>query len=284
MVPLQPMHSYKYVQLEVSAPEEELREQLIALLAPLGFEGFEEGASALHAFGPAEAVDTAAVSDLLSRMHCTYSFTGIPEQNWNALWESNFDPVRVGDFAGVRAHFHPAFDPPVQYDVRITPKMSFGTGHHATTRLVMQTMQQLPIAGSTVLDFGTGTGILAILAALMGAAQVVAIDNDDWSIDNARENLEVNGTSRILLEKADNLAPYAPVSLLMANINKHILLEAAPLFASKVLPGGYLVLSGLLHTDEEDMCAAVPSEFFEKIETTRLGDWICIVFAKRLME
>lgn len=276
------MNAEKYVLLQVQVASQDQAETMVALLTPLGFDGFEENDTALSGYGLTGAVQLDEVEALLAQLGYTYTITYIAEQNWNALWESNFEPVRVGDFAGVRAHFHPPFHPPVTYDIHITPKMSFGTGHHATTRMVMECMQQLPVQGCSVLDFGTGTGILAILAALMGAKSVVAIDNDEWCITNSKENTAVNGVDFVDVHLADSIAPYAAVDILLANINKHILLQAAPLFSERVLPGGYLVMSGLLYTDEEDICNSLPSEIFEKKEVKHLGDWIAIVFQKNV--
>ncbi len=131
------------------------------------------------------------LNDLTSSLQLSFSKTIIEETNWNQVWESNFDPVIVDDFVAVRAHFHEPIKN-VQHEIVITPKMSFGTGHHATTYMMMQQMRELDFAGKNVFDFGTGTGVLAILAEKLGAQKVIAIDNDDWSIENADENVKRN--------------------------------------------------------------------------------------------
>jgi ribosomal protein L11 methyltransferase len=120
----------------------------------------------------------------------------IPEQNWNEEWEQNFQPVVVDDFCAVRAHFHAPIST-VKHEIIITPKMSFGTGHHATTYMMMQQMQNIDFNNKSVFDFGTGTGILAILAEKCGAKEIIAIDNDEWSYKNAEENLEMNSVKKL---------------------------------------------------------------------------------------
>ncbi len=147
----------------------------------------------------------------------------IEKQNWNALWESNFEPVQVDDFVGVRAGFHAPFGGVVEHDIVITPKMSFGTGHHGTTYCVMQLMRGIDFANKSVFDFGTGTGILAILAQKLGAGPVLAVDNDDWCIENASENIIVNNTQSIEIEKVNDANLNKKFNIIIANINKNII-------------------------------------------------------------
>jgi ribosomal protein L11 methyltransferase len=152
---------------------------LIALLSEETFEGFEETQDTLVAIIAEPEYQAEAIKTLADAQNVSFSVQRIQQQNWNAQWESDFQPVIVPGFCTVRASFHPpATDTP--YEIIITPKMSFGTGHHATTQLMMAQMQNLDIAGKKIFDFGTGTGILAILSKKLGAADVVAIDNDEW--------------------------------------------------------------------------------------------------------
>jgi ribosomal protein L11 methyltransferase len=175
--------------------------------------------------------------------------TVIKATNWNQLWESNFQPVVVDDFAGIRASFHEPIKG-VRYEIVITPKMSFGTGHHATTCLMIRQMCEIIFSGKTVMDFGTGTGILSILAEKMGAASIIAIDNDEWSITNATENLEKNICSKIKVEKADSAAGEKSYDIILANINKNVIIDNLSTLVKQLEPGGILVLSGLLASDE----------------------------------
>jgi ribosomal protein L11 methyltransferase len=167
--------------IQVSIKTEEWQEVLIALLTEIGYEGFEQEEALLKAFINKDAFDRAALEALLGEYGVEYEEQEIGERNWNAEWEANFQPVVVDGFCAVRAHFHPPM-PEVEHELVITPKMSFGTGHHATTYMMLQAMRGIDLRGKRVLDFGTGTGVLAILAERLGAAEVVAIDNDDWSI------------------------------------------------------------------------------------------------------
>ncbi|MCU0403830.1 MAG: 50S ribosomal protein L11 methyltransferase, partial [Chitinophagaceae bacterium] len=176
-----------YLQYRIQCKEEESREMLIAVLSELGFEGFEEETGFLIATATEGSLDEREVGDWLNESGFSFTMEKLEEQNWNAIWESDFSPVEVDDFAAVRAHFHQPV-PHVRYDLIITPKMSFGTGHHATTNLMIRALKDLEVSGKSVFDFGTGTGVLAILASKMGALVVEAVDIDSWSIENAREN------------------------------------------------------------------------------------------------
>ncbi len=265
----------RYIQIEFQNISSEQSDILIAELSHIGFEGFEEEEDRLKAFIPAADVDDALVKEVAERNNISYYQTFIEDTNWNAVWESNFQPVIVDDFAAIRADFHS----PVagaEHDIVITPKMSFGTGHHATTYMMIQQMREIDFAGKTIFDFGTGTGVLGILAEKLGAKNILAIDNDDRSIDNAAENIERNGCSRINLEKADHLQADKQFDILLANINKNVILDNFSSLVKKLSPGGIVLLSGLLIEDEAAILAQVDKfslKFSGKI--TDRG-WICI--------
>lgn len=235
-----------YIKVTITGQDQESKDVLVANLSELGYEGFEELPQLLHAFIPEDLYDESVMLEFLQG--AAFSKEIIGEQNWNALWEQDFQPVYVGEFCGIRASFHEA-RPGVQYDIVITPKMSFGTGHHATTYMMVEWMQHLDISSKKVLDFGTGTGVLAVLAEKMGAESIVAIDNDDWSIDNARENIAENNCSRIELQKADHLALNQQFEVILANINKNVLLSQMKTLQQHLAKGGVIVLSGLLAGD-----------------------------------
>lgn len=236
--------------IEVSIlAEADRQEVLIALLADMGYDGFEQQDELLKAYIPETGFDESRLKSL----GVEYGVGRIEERNWNEQWEKSFQPVVVGGFCAVRAHFHDPM-PGIPYELVITPKMSFGTGHHATTYLMLQAMQFLPFGGKRVLDFGTGTGVLAILAEKLGAAEVQAIDNDDWSIANARENAEANGCRLITIEKRDRIdVSRAPFDVILANINKHVILEQLSCMEQQLARGGVILLSGLLAEDSEDV-------------------------------
>jgi ribosomal protein L11 methyltransferase len=205
----------------------------------------------------------------------TYIASEIEKQNWNEVWESNFEPVQVEDFVGIRASFHQPIQG-VEHEIVITPKMSFGTGHHATTYLVMQAMRQLDWKNKSVFDFGTGTGILAILAEKLGAESVLAIDNDDWCIENATENVVINLCSKIKIAKANSAEMGRRFDIILANINKHIILSNITYLGNSLQKGGLILLSGLLEEDESDILIACHSAGWKHQITNKRNGWIVI--------
>jgi ribosomal protein L11 methyltransferase len=263
------------IQIEIGASDEILRETLIAQLASIGFEAFEEMPETLKAFIPASQYDKLLLLSVLGDL--SFQESEIEKQNWNALWESNFEPVQVEDFVGIRASFHEAIQG-VEHEIVITPKMSFGTGHHATTYLVMQAMRKLNWENKTVFDFGTGTGILAILAEKLGAKQILAIDNDDWCIENATENLEINQCKNIEVTKADSALLEKRFDIILANINKHIILANISFLAKALESGGTILLSGLLVEDESDILKACESVGWTHQLTNTRNGWIVCQF------
>jgi ribosomal protein L11 methyltransferase len=293
--------SKEYIQIAFDFSNQDQFELLVAELSELGFEGFNEeeleegrndgvdlsgrlgiGAGHCKTFMLADQFETELVQNeldiIFNQYNLTYSKSVIKEQNWNAIWESNFDPVRVGDFVGIRAHFHPDFEPAVEYDIKITPKMSFGTGHHPTTFSVMQLMQRLDFKGKTVYDFGTGTGILAILAEKLGAKKVHAVDNDDWCIENALENIQNNASKVITIEKVASALQKDQYDIVLANVNRHIIEANMEELTLTSKPGGILVLSGLLIEDQLDMIELAGSKSWIFQEAQPLDGWVSLLF------
>ncbi len=255
---------------------------LIAQLSEIGFDGFNEEQNHCKAYILSSELDKEEVENNLNNIFnqyiLTYSKSIIKEQNWNAVWESNFDPVRVGDFVGIKAHFHPNFDPAVQFEIKITPKMSFGTGHHATTFSVMQMMEHLHFKGKSVYDFGTGTGVLAILAEKLGASQVLAVDNDDWCIENANENIQNNDSKVIVVQKVASALQNAQFDIILANVNRHII-EANMLELTLVAhPTSQLILSGLLIEDQQDMIELASKNGWIFVKSQPLNGWVSLLF------
>ncbi|HET6255899.1 MAG TPA: 50S ribosomal protein L11 methyltransferase [Puia sp.] len=268
-----------HLQITIAITDPAQQEILIALLTELGYEGFEQQEDALLAFLPEAGFDAAALEAILQPYDLAYTTTLLAERNWNEEWEKNFTPVQVGEFCAVRAHFHPPI-PGVAYQLVITPKMSFGTGHHATTFMMLQAMQNLDFSGKTVLDFGTGTGVLAILAEKLGAAGILAIDNDDWSIQNAQENIIENNCIKISLLKLANLPKDRRFDVILANINKHVLIEKMAGMEQQLEPGGVILMSGLLHEDFQDIeNEAKNRQLSVSVRMTR-GSWICLKMEK----
>lgn len=266
-----------YLQLQVNNINSEQAEILIAQLSEVGFDGFEETADSLNAFINEAAYNEPAIAKIFDTIHLEYTKTIIAETNWNESWEKNFAPVIVEDFAAIRAHFHEPVKN-VQHEIIITPKMSFGTGHHATTFMMMQQMKDVDFNNKTVFDFGTGTGILAILAEKLGAVEILAIDNDEWSVENARENIEMNGCSRIIIQMADQPGNNKKFDIILANINKHVILEYAENLIAILNKNGLLLVSGLLTEDEADMLKAVSTLHIRHLKTLSRDKWICMIF------
>lgn len=265
---------------EISIPANPaVQELLVAELAELGFDGFEESADHLKAYIPEGELIEPELNILLSKYSLNYSKSIINKQNWNQLWESNFEPVQVDDFVGIRAGFHAPFTG-VAHEIVITPKMSFGTGHHATTWQVMKLMQQLDFRGKTVFDFGTGTGILAILAEKLGAKEVLAVDNDDWCIENTSENIVVNSCNCIDIQKVDDLQLAQQFDIILANINRNIILDNIAELVKATVAGGAVLLSGLLVTDEAEIREACGALGLEHRQTVEKSGWIALWFSR----
>lgn len=265
-----------HIQVTFSDIQPEQQEMLIAHLAEAGYEGFEEYTNELRAFIPEENYDRPFLHELAFKYQLMYIDERIEEQNWNEVWESNFQPVIVDDFVAIRAGFHEPVNG-VQYEIVITPKMSFGTGHHATTYMMVKQMQSIDFTGKSVFDFGTGTGILAILAEKLGAEKVIAVDNDDWSITNTTENLEHNHCSKVILEKAGEVGGPGRYDIILANINKNVILDNFSAIADHLDTGeGILLLSGLLEADEPEILGRVAEHTMTCVEKQEKNGWICL--------
>ncbi|GAA4329704.1 50S ribosomal protein L11 methyltransferase [Flaviaesturariibacter amylovorans] len=265
-----------HIQINIPASETE-QEVIIGLLADVAT-GFEQQDEQILAYLEEGSLSHEELTELLRGFSYTTEVLG--ERNWNAEWEKNFPPVIVHDFVAVRAHFH---DPiaGVRHELLITPKMSFGTGHHATTWQVMQQMEHIDFREKKVFDFGTGTGVLAILAEKLGAASVLATDNDPWSIENAQENAERNGCSRIDLQLSSEFPQGARFDVILANINRNVLLQYAAQLAAALLPGGYLLMSGLLVSDREVIEKAFANAGLEFRHYTEKNNWITLGFMNK---
>ena len=208
-----------------------------------------------------------------------FSIEKIAEENWNAKWESGFSPIKVNDFVAVRASFHSA-ESNVEYDLIITPKMSFGTGHHATTYMMLAAMQQINFSNKSVIDFGAGTGVLAILAAKMGAANVLAIDNDKWSIENIRENIEVNNCQKVVVLHAEAIPPASHANIILANITLNVLSQASEAIYNALEKEGYLLISGIFVTDIPAIGNVFIKDHYEKIAVFQREKWACILYRR----
>lgn len=255
---------------------------LIALLADLGFESFSTTDKGFEAYTQ-EEFDNESDIKLLSFDDFTFSYvrTVIPKTNWNEEWEKNFEPVYVDDLVCIRAHFHPK-SPVAKHDIIITPKMSFGTGHHDTTWLVSKTMFELDFKNKTILDMGCGTGILAILAKQLGAAKVSGIDIDDWSIENSIENAGINQVPDIEFTRGDAslLKDKDAFDIILANINKNVLKKDMTSYYQSLKKEGYLLLSGFFTADVEELKQLAISLGFTFENNYNKNEWAAIKLKK----
>ena len=268
-----------YIEIRFIEPSEEARDILIAMLSDLQYEGFEEEENILKAFIPKSLFNEERLKEIEEEFQLKYSVTELPDTNWNKVWESNFQPVIVENFCVVRAGFHePIKD--VEHEIIITPKMSFGTGHHATTYMMLQQMKDIDFKGKHVTDFGTGTGVLAILANKLGAASVIAIDNDNWSIENAAENFKNNSAISIDLKLADQPTVNGTCDVILANITRNVIQENFPLFNKYLAEKGILLLSGLLSDDKEHITSLASTYNFVLDKQLQRDNWISLKLIK----
>ena len=274
--------NYLEYHFKIDPATEAASDVLAALLADAGFETFEPDAQGLKAY-----VQTGQLSqDTLDRVVEDFPLPGVaisytkaqaPNENWNAVWESEtgFEPITIGRRFVV-------FDDRYTFPIRIRPQQAFGSGSHATTQTILQWLATKDLTGRRVIDAGCGTGILGIAAKLCGAEHVCGYDIDEWSVRNAQENAALNGVQMdVLLGDAGVLQQVAPAHLLLANINRNILLADLPAFSAHVLPGGQMVLSGFLEADVPLLVEAAHAVGMNTEEQRANGDWQMLVFTKK---
>jgi len=265
------------------SPTEIGAEILMAELAEVGFDSFEDTPTGIKAYIPKDSWNEQILQDiyLLSNPEFTisYQITEIEQVNWNEEWEKNFSPIVVEDLCTVRANFHPV--PNTRYDIVITPKMSFGTGHHETTYMMLQQLLPLSLEDTKVLDMGCGTGILAIMAALRGARDITAIDIDPWCVENATENVQQNNCFFITIKEGDvSLIVGEQYNLILANINRNILLSDIPAYTEALFPEGLLLVSGFYVEDLpaiKEKCQEEGLTYLNHIERNR---WVSAKFQR----
>ncbi|MBL7797998.1 MAG: 50S ribosomal protein L11 methyltransferase [Saprospiraceae bacterium] len=264
--------------------EPEIAEILPAFLSEAAFDTFEETPTALNAYLPASA-SLPDTEQLLDELRQQFAFEWdkefLPAQNWNEIWESNFQPVIVEDFCAVRADFHQP-QPGVQHELVINPKMAFGTGHHETTWMCLRALRELPCRGAKLLDYGCGTGVLAILAARLGAVEVEAVDIEEESYRNTLENSVANGVAEQITARCGTLAAVQGAGFdgILANINRNVILDSLPRLAELTKPGGWLLVSGILREDEAVVTDAAQQTGFMKQTVSARGNWLSIVFTQ----
>lgn len=256
---------------------------LIAELADIGFDTFEESETGFDGFIIEEQFDESALQQLLSEqdLDCKYVIKNIESQNWNEEWEKNFSPLVISENCYVRATFHDA-QPDYKYEIVIDPKMAFGTGHHQTTTMMMQYVLETDFTNKTVLDMGAGTAILGILAAKRGAKEIVAIDYDEVCYLSASENANLNGIVNLTsLHGGKEVIPQRTFDVILANINRNILLDQIHRYAEVLKPKGEIFFSGFYETPDLEMIKSHCEQFgLTYLNHKKMNDWVATKFVR----
>jgi ribosomal protein L11 methyltransferase len=278
----------KYVEVSFSIiPFEPWNEIIIANLSVLPYESFMEEGEYLKAYIQEQDFDPSDLTDLVLKLKTNkgviinYEYKNIEQQNWNHVWESHFEPVSINDQLHLLAPFH-IKDKYQGLIIEIEPKMSFGTGHHQTTFLMCEEISSLKLDGKYVLDMGSGTGVLSILAEKCGAKEILALDIESWSVENCEENTKRNKCSKIISKLGDIIDINGQsFDVIIANINKNVLLSHLPSYSKCINANGILLLSGFFETDAEDLISAAFKENLV-LKSKKIKDgWAMLCFLSR---
>lgn len=260
-----------------------MSEVIIALLGELPFDTFEEVNDGVLAYVKESDFSESLEAEIVAlgeNLNFSYSKTHIEAQNWNEVWESNFEIIVIEDFCGIRADFHAPIEG-VKYELVIHPKMAFGTGHHETTHEVILAMRDIDFGGKRVFDYGCGTGILAIMAGKLGAKEMIGVDNEfpayESTIENAATNQVPNVTSIFGTLKDVSQGDF---DVILANINRNIIVSSLPTLYEKLNTGGIILMSGFLKEDENHVRNAIEAIGLTYLQTRQRGNWICMKAVK----
>jgi ribosomal protein L11 methyltransferase len=278
-----------YISLEVNCPEDFI-EIFMAELAEIGFSTFQEKEDGSGLFAYSEEnqnIQASQVEELFQQYGelttVTYELGSVEKENWNADWEKNYQPIEVEDKILIRADFHPP-NPKFPIEIIVTPKMSFGTGHHETTYQMLNLMHDMDLKKTKVLDAGCGTGILAILASIKGASKVDAYDIDEWAVENTTENFSLNSIDKsdfqIWQGKVDTIPKSTIYDLILANINKNILLEDIQYLQKHIRKDAFLMLSGFYENDVDDILNECKKFSLELENQSVRNQWSALLLRK----
>ncbi|MCK9254807.1 MAG: 50S ribosomal protein L11 methyltransferase [Bacteroidales bacterium] len=272
--------NYIEVKADLKTKKSELGEILIAFLAEQGFESFSEENNFLYAYILETNFNKEDLEQLFENYDISYSIKIIPQQNWNKEWEKNFEPTIIEDILCIKAAFHD-INCKTKHTIIIEPKMSFGTGHHATTWMMCKLIADYEFTNKSVLDYGCGTGILAIFSAILGSQNILAIDIDEWAYENTKENVSKNNTPQIKAIQGDvNSIPEQKFDFIFANINLNILKKDIPRLAKHLNNNGEIFFSGFLNNEFiqiEKVCLENGLSFVKEIQR---DNWSACIFKK----
>jgi ribosomal protein L11 methyltransferase len=277
----------KYIQVTFSFTniQEYQQDLLISDLADIGYNTFEDTDLGFAAFVDIDTYDGAQLNAVLAQfegeIEYQYEVLEIEGKNWNEEWEKNFEPLIIDELCYVRATFHKA-QPQYPYEIVIDPKMAFGTGHHQTTTMMMQYILSTEMSGKEILDMGCGTGILAILAAKRGAARLVAIDYDEVCYQSTLENTALNGVTNLeAIWGGKEVIPTEQYDIILANINRNILLDQIPVYDTVLKTGGFIYFSGFYESPDLELIKQACEPFgIHYVDHKKIGDWVAACFKK----
>jgi ribosomal protein L11 methyltransferase len=274
-----------YTRLQVIC-DSEYSEILMAEIAEAGFDTFMENEKGFEAYVEQTNYDKEKLNEVKEKYGqftpVVFYQDRIEKKNWNEEWEKSYEPIVVDDKCMIRAGFHQP-EKKYPYDIIITPKMSFGTGHHQTTYLMVKAQLEMDHKEKIVMDAGCGTAILSVMASKLGAKRVEGFDIDEWSVINGKENVEVNDRDNVSIRqgKISDLTFEENFDIILANINKNILLVEMAQYASYLNPGGHLLLSGFYEKDIPDLMAEAHRYSFQQVRSYERENWAALLLKKK---
>ena len=279
------MAPYLEIDITLISRQEEEQEYVLALLADFGFDGFREEEGRIIGYMPAETFRSEAFESFLIRHGLKekikrFKTLTIPVRNWNSIWEKGYSPVQIGKKCVIRAPFHhPRKD--IKHDLVISPKMSFGTAHHETTRMMLESILEREWSGQEVLDFGCGTGVLAILTEKMGARNILALDNDPWAYSNALENIALNNCRNISITQGEiGILEEHSFDAILGNINLNVLLKEMHNLSARLRKEGIAILSGFYEKDLQTLNESAGKNKLSLLENQSMNNWSVAVYRK----
>ncbi len=274
--------SYLEIAIELPFIQEETVEIFIARLSESGFDGFWNEQNMLKAYIDENIFDKKAFETILNETlsACQYKIEPMPDRNWNEQWEKSYEPVIIENKCIIKAPFHEITET-FPLEIIVTPKMAFGTGHHNTTQLIIEQLFSTELKNKTIIDAGCGSGVLAIAAEKLGAKSILAYDIDHWSVENTIENIELNQCNCITVKQGtiDEVKP-EPSDIILANINRNVLLSEMESYKKYLKSNGLLILSGFIEPDVEILKKSATEKGLIFQNTQAKDDWYCLVFKK----